>query len=233
MNVDPQEIHKFEKLAHRWWDPEGEFKPLHDINPLRLEYVSERAMLNDSDAIEVGCGGGIFTEQLVQAGARTTGLDPAEGPLIVAKIHAIENELDSNLSYLVDTAEKYVDDHREEFDVVVSFEMLEHVPDYTITVQALSDLCRPGGDLFFSTINRHPIAYFTMIVGGEYVLNVLPRGTHEYDRFIKPSELARAARKAGLLVENVQGYRYNPFSRKVSYCNSVDVNYFIHATKPA
>lgn len=233
MNVDPNEIEKFEKLAHRWWDPEGEFKPLHDINPLRLKYVTDRATLDDIDAIEVGCGGGIFTEQLVRAGARTTGLDPAEGPLTVAKIHALENNLKEDLTYRVDTAEEFVDDHKEEFDVVVSFEMLEHVPDYTVTVQALSDLCRPGGQLFFSTINRHPIAYVTMILGGEYVLKVLPQGTHEYDRFIKPSELARASRKAGLLVENLQGYRYNPFSRTTSYCDSVDVNYLLHAIKPA
>jgi len=233
VNIDPSEVEKFEKLAHRWWDAEGEFKPLHDINPLRLQYVQDRLDLDGIQAIEVGCGGGIFTETLCEKGAQTIGIDPAVGPLTVAKIHALEQEINDQLAYEVSTAEEYVETHREYFDGVFSFEMLEHVPDFRITVQALADLAKPGTKLFFSTINRHPIAYITMVVAGEYLLDVLPKGTHEYDRFIKPSELAQASRDAGLLVKNVQGYRYNPFSRHASFCDSVDVNYLMYLEKPA
>ena len=232
MNQDPREIEKFEKLAHRWWDSEGEFKPLHDINPLRLKFVTDRVQLTGIQAIEVGCGGGIFTESLCREGAHTTGIDPAEGPLTVAKIHARESDLANSITYEATAAETYVDSYPGHFDAVFSFEMLEHVPDYNITVEALAKLCKPGGNLFFSTINRHPIAYVIMVLAGEYVLNVLPRGTHDYERFIKPSELARAARNAGLVVKTIQGYRYNPFSRQTQFCHSVDVNYLMHAVKP-
>ena len=233
MNVDPQEVEKFEKLAHRWWDKNGEFKPLHDINPLRLKYVQDRVEVANQNVLEVGCGGGIFTEAVHQAGATTTGIDPAASPLAVAKIHAQKLNLEKSITYEQCTAEEHVVNNAASYDSVFSFEMLEHVPDFTITVQALANLAKPGGKLFFSTINRHPFAYATMIVAGEYLLGVLPKGTHDYERFIKPSELARAARDSGLTVVDVQGYRYNPFSRKSTFSDSVDVNYLLFATKPA
>ncbi|MCY4130006.1 MAG: bifunctional 2-polyprenyl-6-hydroxyphenol methylase/3-demethylubiquinol 3-O-methyltransferase UbiG [Gammaproteobacteria bacterium] len=231
-NVDPAELEKFESLAHRWWDKDGEFKPLHDINDVRLKFITDRSEVHERDVIEVGCGGGILTESLASLGARVVGIDPARGPLTVAKIHAIEGGLTEYPSYEIATAETYVDEHAESFHVVAALEMLEHVPDYGITVKALADLAKPGANLFFSTINRHPKAYALMIVAGEYVLNVLPRGTHDYEKFIRPSELAQASRDAGLNVKTIQGYRYNPFTRRCSLCDDLDVNYLLHAEKP-
>ena len=232
INVDPVELEKFESLAHRWWDKNGEFKPLHDINEVRLKFITDRSEVRERDVIEVGCGGGILTESLAHLGARIVGIDPARGPLTVAKIHAIEEGLIEYPSYEIATAETYRDAHAESFHVVAALEMLEHVPDYRITVSALADLATPGADLYFSTINRHPKAYALMIVAGEYVLNVLPRGTHDYTKFIRPSELAQASRNAGLTVKTVQGYRYNPFTRHCTLCDDMDVNYLLHAEKP-
>lgn len=231
-NIDPVELEKFESLAHRWWDKDGEFKPLHDINAVRLKFITDRASVSERDVIEVGCGGGILSESLAEIGARIVGIDPARGPLTVAKIHAKEAGLHDYPAYEMATAESYVEDHAENFEVVAALEMLEHVPDFSQTVAALADLAKPGGNLFFSTINRHPKAYALMILAGEYVLNILPRGTHDYDKFIRPSELAQAARDAGLSVKKVQGYRYNPFSRHCSLCDDLDVNYLMHAEKP-
>ena len=231
-NVDPAELEKFESLAHRWWDKDGEFKPLHDINEVRLKFITDRSKVSERDVIEVGCGGGILSESLAHLGARITGIDPARGPLTVAKIHAIEKGLTDYPEYEIATAETYVDEHAESFHVVAALEMLEHVPDYRITVAALADLAKPGADLYFSTINRHPKAYALMIVAGEYVLNVLPRGTHDYAKFIRPSELAQASRDAGLTVKSIQGYRYNPFTRHCTLCDDLDVNYLMHAEKP-
>ena len=231
-NVDPAELEKFESLAHRWWDKDGEFKPLHDINEVRLRFITDRSEVSDRDVIEVGCGGGILAESLANLGARIVGIDPARGPLTVAKIHAIEEGLTEYPEYEIATAETYVDEHAASFHVVAALEMLEHVPDYRITVAALADLAQPGADLYFSTINRHPKAYALMIVAGEYVLNVLPRGTHDYTKFIRPSELAQASRDAGLSVKTIQGYRYNPFTRHCTLCDDLDVNYLMHAEKP-
>lgn len=231
-NVDPAELEKFESLAHRWWDKDGEFKPLHDINEVRLKFITDRSDVVERDVIEVGCGGGILAESLASLGARIVGIDPARGPLTVAKIHAIEEGLSEYPEYEIATAETYVDEHAESFHVVAALEMLEHVPDYRITVAALADLAKPGADLYFSTINRHPKAYALMIVAGEYVLNVLPRGTHDYAKFIRPSELAQASRDAGLNVKTIQGYRYNPFTRHCTLCDDLDVNYLMHAEKP-
>lgn len=230
-NVDPQELAKFESLAHRWWDKDSEFKPLHDINPTRLKYVIDRVDVADLAILEVGCGGGIFTESLAKLGAKVVGIDPAQGSLTVAKIHAREANLGEFPKYEQTTAEAYVEHHAGEFDVVVALEMLEHVPDYSITVDALVKLTKPGGDLFYSTINRHPKAYALMILAGEYLLNVLPKGTHEYEKFIKPSELAKATRAAGAEVQHLQGYQYNPFTRVSSLADSLDVNYLMHAVR--
>lgn len=230
-NVDQSEVEKFQALAHRWWDKDGEFKPLHDINDVRLKFVTDRATVSNQDVIEVGCGGGIFSESLAAQGARIVGIDPARGPLTVARIHAIEAGLNDFPKYEIDTAENHAKSHSESYDVVAALEMLEHVPDYRQTVQALADLAKPNSELFFSTINRHPKAYALMIVGGEYLLNILPRGTHDYTKFIRPFELAQAARDAGLTVKAIKGYRYNPFTRHCSLCDDLDVNYLMHAQK--
>ncbi|MEZ5551591.1 MAG: bifunctional 2-polyprenyl-6-hydroxyphenol methylase/3-demethylubiquinol 3-O-methyltransferase UbiG [Pseudomonadales bacterium] len=229
-NVDPQEIRKFEALAHRWWDPEGDFKPLHDINPARVRYIGERSGLANARVIDVGCGGGILTESLAAAGAHATGVDMAEGPLAVARIHAASSEAD--IEYLATTAEAIAAERPAQFDVVTCLEMLEHVPDFASTVQACADLCAPGGNLFFSTINRNPKAYLLAVVGAEYLLGLLPRGTHDYTKFIRPAELAGAVRRAGLEVVEIIGMRYNPFTRQCSLERDVDVNYLLHARKP-
>lgn len=231
MNVDPTEIQKFESLAQRWWDKNGEFRPLHDINDIRVRFISQRATIQGAQVLDVGCGGGILTESLASLGAVPTGIDPAQGPLTVAKLHAVEMGLQSQLHYIQTTAEEYSKEAKE-FDIVTAMEILEHVPDFFETMQALAHLMRPGGNVFLSTINRRPIAYLTAILGGEYLLNVLPRGTHEYRKFIKPSELSNAARKAGLVVRCVQGYSYNPFARTASLQSDPSVNYLFHAYKP-
>lgn len=229
-NVDSSEIRKFEALAHRWWDPEGDFKPLHDINPARVGYIAERTTLSDSKVIDVGCGGGILTESLAAAGAQVVGVDMAESPLAVARLHAIETG--ARVDYQAATAEDMARAQPGQFDVVTCLEMLEHVPDFASTVRACADLAAPGGRLFFSTINRNPKAYLLAVVGAEYVLGLLPRGTHDYAKFIRPAELAAAVRKAGLEVVEIVGLRYNPFTRTCALTGDVDVNYMIHAHKP-
>lgn len=231
-NIDSEEVQKFESLADQWWDKSGKFRTLHDINPTRLKYIADRATLPDCDFIEVGCGGGILTESVARQGAKVVGIDPGESVLNVARIHAEKAGSDLDLMYLQSTAEEYCVENEAKFDVVAGLEMLEHVPDYSETVSALAKLAKPGGDLFFSTINRHPKAYVFMVLLGEYVLHVLPQGTHDYEKFIKPSELAQAARDAGLLVTEITGYQYNPFTRVCRLCNDIDVNYLVHAKKP-
>ena len=231
MNVDPAEIQKFESLAQRWWDKNGEFRPLHDINDIRVRFIADRATIRGASVLDVGCGGGILTESLASYGAIPTGIDPALGPLTVAKLHAVEMGLQDRLKYFQSTAEEYSKE-QEQFDVVTAMEILEHVPDFSETMRALASLTRSGGDIFLSTINRKPIAYLVAILGAEYVLNVLPRGTHEYRKFIKPSELSQAARQAGLIVRQVKGYSYNPFSRSASFASDPNVNYLFHAQKP-
>ena len=231
-NVDPVEIAKFEALAHRWWDPDGDFKALHDINPLRVGYLEDRCSLSGARVVDVGCGGGILTESLAALGADVTGIDVAQGPLAVAQLHAIEAGVDKDIRYLAASPEAFVEEEREAFSVVTCLEMLEHVPDMASTVRALADLVVPGGDVVMSTINRNPKAYALAVVGAEYVLGLLPRGTHDYAKFIRPAELARAVRNAGLELVAIDGMRYNPFTRRCTLTRDVDVNYLLHARKP-
>jgi len=230
MNVDSQEISKFEALAHRWWDPEGDFRPLHDINPVRLEYIADKLPLAGVTAVDVGCGGGILAESMAMAGARVTGLDMAESPLAVARLHALERG--AEVDYLASTAEDFAAQHAGEYDLVTCLEMLEHVPEPASTIAACADLARSGGHLVFSTINRNPKSYLLAVVGAEYVLGLLPKGTHDYQKFITPAELAAAVRDAGLEVEEILGMRYNPFTRNCSLGKDVDVNYLLYARKP-
>ncbi len=229
-NVDQAEIRKFEALAHRWWDPEGDFRTLHDINPCRLDYIAGQVALEGAQVVDVGCGGGILAEAMARAGARVTGMDMAGSPLSVARLHALETG--TEVEYLDTTAEALARERPGRYDVVTCLEMLEHVPDVASVIRACAELARPGGHLFFSTINRNPKAWALAVVGAEYVLGLLPRGTHDYAKFIKPHELAAAVREAGLDVREVRGMRYNPFSRRASLGDDVDVNYLMHARKP-
>ena len=245
-NVDAAEIAKFEALAHRWWDPNGDFKALHDINPLRVEYVRTRCALAGAKVVDVGCGGGILTESLAALGAHVTGIDVAEGPLAVAQLHAIESGLEgasgggarggtprgNEIRYLSAAPEAFAEQERGVFSVVTCLEMLEHVPDMASTVRALADLAAPGGDVVLSTINRNPKSYALAVLGAEYILGLLPRRTHDYAKFIRPAELARAVREAGLELVSIDGMRYNPFTRRCALSRDVDVNYLLHARKP-
>jgi 2-polyprenyl-6-hydroxyphenyl methylase/3-demethylubiquinone-9 3-methyltransferase len=229
-NVDQAEIQKFEALAHRWWDPEGDFKPLHDINPARLDFIAERAPLENTRVVDVGCGGGILAEAMARAGARVTGMDMAGSPLSVARLHALESGVE--VEYLASTAEELADTRPGQYQIVTCLEMLEHVPDIHSTIAACAALAAPGAELFFSTINRNPKAWALAVVGAEYVLGLLPRGTHDYAKFIKPHELAAAVRAAGLEVVEITGMSYNPFTRKTRLGRDLDVNYLLHARKP-
>lgn len=229
-NIDPREAEKFDALAARWWDPEGDSKPLHDINGPRVAYIEARARLNQARVLDVGCGGGLLCEALAARGALVSGIDAADRPLGVARLHAAESGLD--IDYRKITAEELALEQPGGFDLVCCLEMLEHVPDPARTVQACADLCRPGGQLFFSTINRSPLAWALAIVGAEYVLGLLPRGTHRYDRLIRPEELAAACRRSRLQVCDISGIEYNPFSRTVRIGAAPRVNYLLHARKP-
>ena len=230
-NVDQDEIAKFEKLASRWWDPNSEFKPLHDINPLRAGWIDQHASVSGKSVLDVGCGGGLLCEALAHRGATVTGIDMGEAPLSVARLHQLESGVEVN--YLHSTAEALAAQRTGEFAVVTCLEMLEHVPDPSAVIQACADLCQPGGDLFFSTINRNPKSFLFAIVGAEYILNLLPRGTHEYDKLIKPSELARWIRAAGLEMQETMGMTYNPLTKRYRLTSSdVSVNYLIRAKKP-
>jgi len=230
-NVDPDAIAKFEKLASRWWDPSSEFKPLHDIKPLRANWIDERAPVSGKSVVDVGCGGGLLSEALAHRGANVTGIDMGEAPLAVARLHQLESGVD--VSYMQSTAESLAAAKPAEFDVVTCLEMLEHVPDPSTVIQACADLCKPGGHLFFSTINRNPKAFLFAIVGAEYVLNLLPRGTHEYAKLIKPSELARWIREAGLELKEMTGMTYNPLTQHYRLVSDdVSVNYLVRAHKP-
>jgi 2-polyprenyl-6-hydroxyphenyl methylase/3-demethylubiquinone-9 3-methyltransferase len=231
LNVDPLEIAKFEELASRWWDRDSEFKPLHDINPLRANFIDGHSPVAGKQAVDVGCGGGILAEALAQRGAEVTGIDMGEAPLAVARIHQLESGVD--VTYLHSTAEQLADAQAESFDIVCCLEMLEHVPDPAAVVKACASLCRSGGDLYFSTINRNPKSYLFAIVGAEHILNLLPRGTHDYGKFIKPSELAHWIREAGLQLEEMTGLLYNPITRRYWLDErDVSVNYMLRATKP-
>lgn len=229
-NVDAAEIAKFEALASRWWDKNSEFKPLHDINPLRANYIDERSPVAEKKVIDVGCGGGILAESLAQRGAVVTGIDMGEAPLSVARLHALE--VGVTLNYERITAEVKAAQCPGEFDVVTCMEMLEHVPDPASVVKACADLAKPNGDVYFSTINRNPKAYAFAILGAEYLLKLLPKGTHDYDKFIRPSELAKWLREAGLELQNVTGMTYNPITKTYKLDpNDVSVNYLLHAKK--
>lgn len=228
-NVDPAEIAKFEALAARWWDPESEFKPLHDINPLRLDFINARVGLHGKSVLDVGCGGGILTESMAALGARVTGIDLGEAPLAVARLHLKESG--NHVEYRKISAEDLAREQPGGFDIVTCMEMLEHVPDPASAVAACAALVRPGGHVFFSTINRNPKAWLLAVVGAEYVLNLLPRGTHEYLKFIKPSELERWSRRSGLTVHDFTGMRYNPLTRRYRLGPGVDVNYIAYCRR--
>ena len=228
-NLDPDEIKKFNDMAATWWDPNGNFKALHDINPSRLDYIISRVNKPLSMVLDVGCGGGILTESLCDHSDKTIGIDAAPKPLKVAELHAIEQEL--QIDYRLTTVETLSQDHQNQFDLVTCMELLEHVTDFYSTVQACANLARPGANLFFSTINRNPISYLKLIVGAEEILNILPKGTHDYQKFIKPSELATSLRSAGLELIDLSGISYNPFTRKCKINSDIKSNYIIHAKK--
>ncbi|MFZ1493890.1 MAG: bifunctional 2-polyprenyl-6-hydroxyphenol methylase/3-demethylubiquinol 3-O-methyltransferase UbiG [Candidatus Competibacter denitrificans] len=226
-NVDFQEIAKFEELASRWWDPDSEFKPLHDINPLRLHYIDERSGgLAGKRVLDVGCGGGILAESMALRGAEVTGIDMGEAPLAVARLHQLESG--ATLNYRQITAEELADSEPGRFEIVTCMEMLEHVPDPASTIAACARLLKPGGHVFFSTINRNPKAYWLAVIGAEYVLRLLPKGTHDYRKFIRPSELASWARSAGLTVQHLIGMHYNPLLHRYWLSAGVAVNYLAH-----
>ena len=231
-NVDTAEIAKFEALASRWWDKNSEFKPLHDINPLRANFIDERSPVAQKKLIDVGCGGGILTESLAQRGAMVTGIDMGEAPLAVARLHALETGVE--LTYERITAEEKATQMPGEFDIVTCMEMLEHVPDPSSVVRACAAMVKTGGDVYFSTINRSPKAYAFAILGAEYILKLLPKGTHDYSKFIRPSELAQWLRAAGLELQCITGMTYNPLTKHYKLNpNDVSVNYLLHAKKVA
>lgn len=229
-NVDAAEIAKFDALASRWWDPAGDFRPLHEINPLRLDYIRQRVTLSGSTVVDIGCGGGILSESMARLGASVTGIDMAEGPLSVARLHQVESG--TNVEYLHSTAEFLASEHPGQFDVVTCLEMLEHVPSPSTVIAACTELVRPGGDIFFSTINRNLKSFLFAIVGAEYVLRLLPAGTHEYAKFIRPSELAKWSRHCGLQLQSSIGLHYNPLTREYSLGENIDVNYIMHFQRP-
>ncbi len=229
-NVNPSEIAKFEASASRWWDPEGEFRPLHEINPLRLGYIETWAELSGQRVLDVGCGGGILSESMALKGAQVTGIDMGEAPLGVARLHALESG--AEIDYRRVTAEEFAEAEPNSFDVVTCMEMLEHVPDPASVVRACARLTKPGGMVFFSTISRTPKAYLQAIVGAEYLLGMLPRGTHDYSQFIRPAELAGWARAANLILRDLKGMGYSPLTRQFRLVRQVDVNYLACFQKP-
>lgn len=231
-NVDQAEIAKFEALASRWWDKNSEFKPLHDINPLRSNYIDERSPVAGKKVLDVGCGGGILSEALAQRGADVSGIDMGEAPLNVAKLHSLESG--TKINYRQITAEQLAEQEPEQYDIVTCLEMLEHVPDPSSVIRACAKLCKPGGDVYFSTINRNPKAYAFAVLGAEYLLKILPKGTHEYNKFIRPSELANWIRQADLDLQDMTGLTYNPLTKNYKMKHGdVDVNYMAHTTKDA
>jgi len=228
-NADPIELEKFAQLAHKWWDPNSEFKPLHDINPLRLGYIDRLAQLSGKSVLDVGCGGGILSESMAGLGAKVTGIDMGDKPLQVAKLHLLESG--KQVEYRKVAVEALADERPEHYDVVTCMEMLEHVPDPPSIVAACAKLVKPGGWVFFSTLNRNPKSYLFAVVGAEYILNLLPKGTHDYAKFIKPSELAQSCRNAGLDLVDLIGLSYNPLSKVYSLGKDTDVNYMIASRK--
>lgn len=230
LNIDPNEVSKFEALASRWWDTNSEFKPLHDINPLRLNYIDKHANITGKRVLDIGCGGGILSESMAARGASVVGIDAGKTPLSVARLHALESGIE--LDYRHITAEELAEEAPESFDVVTCMEMLEHVPDPASVLKACTQLVKPGGHVFLSTINRSAKAYAFAIVGAEYVLQMLPKGTHDYQKFIRPSELEQWSRQAGLSFQEIKGMSYNPLSRTYSIGTELSVNYLVHALRP-
>jgi 2-polyprenyl-6-hydroxyphenyl methylase/3-demethylubiquinone-9 3-methyltransferase len=230
-NVDPQELAKFSELAHKWWDPESEFKPLHQINPLRLDWIDQLASIKGKRVVDVGCGGGILAESMARRGANVLGIDLADKPLKVAQLHAMEAGV-ANLDYRSVAVEALASEQAGQFDVVTCMEMMEHVPDPSSVVQACANLVKPGGWVFFSTINRNPKSFLFAIVGAEYVLKLLPKGTHEYGRFIRPAELARWIREAHLDLAQFKGMEYNPLTGRYWLSGDTSVNYLVACRKP-
>ena len=228
-NVDAAEISKFNELASRWWDTESEFKPLHDINPLRVNYINQHSPVAELQIADVGCGGGLVSEGLAKLGAKVTGIDMGEAPISVAKLHLHESKLD--IEYIQTTAEALAEQRKEQYDVVTCLEMLEHVPEPSSVIQACSDLLKPGGTVYFSTINRNPKSWLFAIVGAEYILNMLPKGTHEYAKLIQPAELDEWARQAGLITQHMIGMHYNPFTKHYKLDKGIDVNYIMRCKK--
>ena len=231
VNADPQELAKFSELAHRWWDADGEFRPLHQINPLRLDWIAGHGALAGARVVDVGCGGGILADAMARRGADVLGIDLADKPLKVAQLHALEGAPVS-LAYRLVSAEDLARECPGRFDIATCMEMLEHVPDPESVVRACASLVRPGGRVFFSTLNRNPRAFLFAIVGAEYLLSLLPKGTHEYERFIRPSELARWCRDAGLEVTGTRGMMYNPLSRRYALSGDTAVNYLLACRRP-
>jgi len=230
-NADPQELDKFSQLAHRWWDPLSEFRPLHEINPLRLAWIDQHASLAGKKVLDIGCGGGILSESMAHAGASVTGIDLSEKALGVARLHLLESG--RQVDYRMISAEELAAQAAGTFDVVTCMEMLEHVPDPASIVAACSALVKPGGHVFFSTLNRNVKSYVLAVIGAEYILGLLPRGTHDYAKFIRPSELARWAKSVGLEPDELIGMTYNPLSKKYGLGSNTDVNYLMHTIKSA
>ncbi len=230
-NVDPLELEKFSKLAARWWDPNGESRPLHDLNTVRHTFLKQHGLSANSRVLDVGCGGGLLSEALARDGAEVVGLDLSESVLEVARLHAMESKV--NLDYRLQSVESLAQEKIAPFDFVTCMEMLEHVPDPALSIEACVKLLKPGGRLFLSTLNRTPQSFFAAILGAEYILNLLPRGTHQYKQFIRPSELATVLRDCGMQLLDLRGLRYEPFSRRAWLSNAVDVNYILCAEKPA
>lgn len=231
LNIDPSEIEKFESLASRWWDRDSEFKPLHDINPLRVDFIDRHGKLAEKEVLDVGCGGGILAESMAHRGAKVTGIDMGEAPLKVAKLHGLESGV--SINYRQITAEELAEERPESFDLITCMEMLEHVPDPSSVVAACAQLLRPGGKLVFSTLNRNPKSYLFAIIGAEKLLKLVPNGTHDFKKFIRPAELASWIRESGLEINQLCGLVYNPLTKIYRLDpEDVSVNYLIAATKP-
>jgi 2-polyprenyl-6-hydroxyphenyl methylase/3-demethylubiquinone-9 3-methyltransferase len=231
MNADPLELQKFSDLAHRWWDPSSEFRPLHEINPLRLEWINARAPLAGKTVLDIGCGGGILSESMARKGAKVTGIDLSEKALKVADLHSLESGV--QVHYELISAEQLAEREPSRYDVVTCMEMLEHVPDPAAIVRACTTLVKPGGHVFFSTINRNPKAYLFAVIGAEYLLRMLPKGTHDYAKFITPAELAQFTRNAGLTLDGIKGMGYNPLTKVYSLNQDTEVNYLLACSRPA
>ncbi len=231
LNADPAEIQKFSDLAHRWWDPTSEFRPLHEINPLRLEWINNRTPLTGKNVIDIGCGGGILAESMAKKGAKVTGIDLSDKALKVADLHGLESGI--TVRYKKIAAEQMAEEETGQYDVVTCMEMLEHVPDPASIIRACFTLVKPGGHVFFSTLNRNAKSYLFAIIGAEYLLQMLPKGTHDYAKFITPAELSQAIRNAGLQVDSIRGMSYNPISKIYSMNQDTSVNYLVACSCPA